>query len=54
MKRRHALYAIAALTLTLATPSFAATPDTLQGFDQAVAAGGPVLVHITAGWCTEC
>jgi thiol-disulfide isomerase/thioredoxin len=54
MKRRHALYAIAALTLFLAAPSFAATPDTMQGFDQAVAAGGPVLVHITAGWCTEC
>jgi thioredoxin-like negative regulator of GroEL len=54
MKRRHALLSIAAIALAIATPVFASGQDPLPGFKQAVAAGGPVLVHVTAPWCGEC
>ena len=54
MNRRHALLSIPAITLAIATPVFAAGKDPLPGFKEAVAAGGPVLVHVTAPWCGEC
>ena len=54
MNRRHALLSFAAITLAIATPVFAAGKDPLPGFKEAVAAGGPVLVHVTAPWCGEC
>ncbi|CCV05771.1 Thioredoxin-related [Mesorhizobium metallidurans STM 2683] len=54
MNRRHVLLSCAAIILALATPVFAAGDDPLPGFTEAVAAGGPVLVHVTAPWCGEC
>jgi thiol-disulfide isomerase/thioredoxin len=54
MNRRHALLSIvAAIALPITTPVFA-SDDPLPGFKEAVAAGGPVLVHVTAPWCPEC
>jgi len=54
MNRRHALLSIAAITLAITTPVFAAGSEPIPGFNEAVAAGGPVLVHVTAPWCGEC
>jgi len=54
LNRRHVLLSIAAVTLAVATPVFAAGNDPIPGFNEAVAAGGPVLVHVTAPWCGEC
>ncbi|QIO44601.1 thioredoxin family protein [Rhizobium leguminosarum bv. trifolii] len=54
MNRRHILLSVAAITLAIATPVFAAGSDPIPGFTEAVAAGGPVLVHVTAPWCGEC
>jgi thioredoxin 1 len=54
MKRRRALLPVAAITLAIATSVFADEKDPLPGFMEAVAAGGPVLVHVTAPWCGEC
>ncbi|KKZ84132.1 thioredoxin family protein [Rhizobium phaseoli] len=54
MNRRHVLLSFAAVTLAIATPVIAAGNDPLPGFKEAVAAGGPVLVHVTAPWCGEC
>jgi thioredoxin 1 len=53
MKRRDVLLSVAAITLAIATPVLA-DKDPLPGFMEAVAAGEPVLVHITAPWCGEC
>lgn len=54
MNRRHALLSIAAVALAISTPVFAAGNEPIPGFNEAVAAGGPVLVHVTAPWCGEC
>jgi thioredoxin 1 len=54
MKRRHALLSFVAITLAIATPVFAAAEDSLSGLKEALVAGGPVLVHVTATWCGEC
>ncbi|QAS82270.1 thioredoxin (plasmid) [Rhizobium acidisoli] len=54
MNRRHVLLSFAAVALAIAIPVFAAGNDPLPGFKEAVAAGGPIIVHVTAPWCGEC
>lgn len=44
-----------AFASVLAAPAFAYSGDeTIPGFDDALAAGGPILVHVTATWCEIC
>jgi thioredoxin 1 len=54
MNRRYALLSIVAAITFATTTSVFAGNDPLPGFKDAVAAGGPVLVHVTAPWCPEC
>ncbi len=61
MKDRRSLISLAgvALAVTLLAPSARAEPPAPSAFDAtsfnaAVAAGKPVLVDITAGWCPTC
>jgi thioredoxin 1 len=57
MKRRTLVQFAAALLMSTAIgPAFAAThkPFDLQAFEQAQAAGLPILVHVTAPWCPTC
>lgn len=45
----------ASLASTFVAPAFAHNGDeTIPGFDDALAAGGPILVHVTATWCETC
>ncbi|MCZ8548170.1 thioredoxin family protein [Mesorhizobium qingshengii] len=38
-----------------ADPVFADSGDeTIPGFDEALKAGGPMLIHVTAPWCETC
>ncbi|MDA8253619.1 MAG: thioredoxin family protein [Rhodospirillales bacterium] len=55
MRRRHLVIAVLAV-LTLAPSARAATVSdyTPQAFAAAQAAGEPILVHISAGWCPTC
>ena len=53
MIRRAFLILVAGIALT--APAFADKADgTIPGFDDALKAGGPVMIHITAPWCSEC
>jgi thioredoxin 1 len=46
---------IAGLASALAAPALAQdSGGTIPGFDEALAAGGPVLMHTTATWCEVC
>ncbi len=46
--------AAAALALAAATASAREVPFTRAAFDQAIAAGQPVIVDIQASWCPTC
>lgn len=55
MNRRLFLTTASALLLTLtAGPIAIAAEDLVPGFNEAAAAGVPVLVHVTAPWCEVC
>ncbi|MDW9619216.1 thioredoxin family protein [Sinorhizobium meliloti] len=55
MNRRLFLCTASALLLAvLAGPFATAADDVVPGFDEAAAAGVPVLVHVTAPWCEVC
>lgn len=46
---------VGATIAALAAPGFAdSAAETIPGFDDALAAGAPVLVHVTATWCEIC
>jgi thiol-disulfide isomerase/thioredoxin len=54
MSRRHFLILIAGMGIA-AGPMFAQNGDeTIPGFDAALKAGGPVMIHVTAPWCEVC
>jgi thiol-disulfide isomerase/thioredoxin len=56
MQRRQFLMFSAAAGMAAATgPVFADNGDeTIPGFDEALKAGGPMLIHVTAPWCETC
>ncbi|WP_448954972.1 thioredoxin family protein [Labrys neptuniae] len=58
MIRRNFLILLAtgiAMAPASMSPAIAANADsTLPGFDDALKAGGPVMIHVTAPWCGEC
>jgi thiol-disulfide isomerase/thioredoxin len=56
MHRRQLLGAIAAATLAIGTPAFAADvkPFDQKAFDAAQAAGKPILIDVFAPWCPVC
>ncbi|WP_136618702.1 MULTISPECIES: thioredoxin family protein [Mesorhizobium] len=56
MQRRHFLILSAVACIAAAVvPAFAHNGDeTIPGFDEALKAGGPVMIHIAAPWCETC
>jgi thiol-disulfide isomerase/thioredoxin len=55
MNRRHLLIAIAVLGLMPVGLALAHNgDDVIPGFEAAMKAGKPVLVHVTAPWCEVC
>lgn len=56
MQRRHFLILSAAAGIAAAVlPALAHNGDeTIPGFDEALKAGRPVMIHITAPWCEVC
>ncbi|MER9506774.1 MULTISPECIES: thioredoxin family protein [unclassified Mesorhizobium] len=56
MQRRHFLMFSAAAAIAAAVgPALSHNGDeTIPGFDEALKAGGPVMIHITAPWCEVC
>ncbi|MCA0046215.1 thioredoxin family protein [Mesorhizobium sp. B283B1A] len=56
MQRRHFLILSAAASIAAVVwPALAHNGDeTIPGFDEALKAGGPVMIHITAPWCEVC
>jgi thioredoxin 1 len=55
MIRRSFLLLMAATGLAITRPVFAHGGDeTIPGFDEALAAGNPILIHVTAPWCEVC
>lgn len=56
MQRRHFLMLSATVGIAAAAgPAFANNGDgTIPGFDEALKAGGPVMIHVTAPWCETC
>ncbi len=52
--RRTILGAILALLLIGPAAASERVPFTQQAFDEAMAAGVPILVHVTAEWCETC
>jgi thiol-disulfide isomerase/thioredoxin len=56
MQRRHFLMLSAAAGIAAAAwLAFGHNGDeTIPGFDEALKAGGPVMVHITVPWCETC
>jgi len=54
ISRRAALFG--ALSLAIVLPAMAAdrVPFDQAAFDAAQAAGGPILIHVTADWCEVC
>lgn len=46
---------LAGIAATVTGPAFAQdATDAIPGFDDALAGGGPILVHATATWCEVC
>lgn len=46
---------LASAVAALAIPAFAQSGDqVLPGFDEALATGGPILIHVPAPWCEAC
>jgi thioredoxin 1 len=56
INRRTSLAMLAILSLGFAAPAFAQPPRAFSqdAFAAALAAGKPILVHVTAGWCPTC
>jgi thiol-disulfide isomerase/thioredoxin len=55
MLRRTFLLLASAAGLALAGPVLAHNGDEIiPGFDKALKAGGPILIHVTAPWCEIC
>jgi thioredoxin 1 len=55
MHRRNFLALLAAAGTLSAAPALAHDGDeTIPGFDDALAAGAPILIHVTAPWCEVC
>jgi len=56
ISRRRSLVLLAALSLGFAAPALAQAPEPFrqEAFAAALAAGKPILVHVTAGWCPTC
>jgi thioredoxin 1 len=56
ISRRKSLVLLAALSLGFAAPALAQSPEPFrqETFAAALAAGKPILVHVTAGWCPTC
>jgi len=55
MIRRRFLMIQAGLLVALARPALAHNgDDSVVGFDEAVAAGSSILIHVTAPWCGTC
>ena len=56
INRRTSLAMLAILSLGFAAPAFAQPPQAFSqdAFAAALAAGKPILVHVTAGWCPTC
>ncbi|MEZ2332918.1 thioredoxin family protein [Mesorhizobium sp. RCC_202] len=56
MQRRHFLIISAAAGIAAAVgPALGHNGDeTIPGFDEALKAGGPVMIHVTAPWCEVC
>lgn len=55
MIRRNFLFHMAGIGLVITAPVFAQGGDeTIPGFDEALAAGNPILIHVTAPWCEVC
>ena len=56
MQRRHFLILSAAASIAAVVwPALAHNGDeTIPGFDEALKAGGPVMIHVTAPWCETC
>ncbi len=54
--RRSLLATLAVLPLGFVAPAFAQSPQPFSqdAFAAALAAGKPILVHVTAGWCPTC
>lgn len=56
MDRRHAIALLGALPFAISRAEAASAPRpfTSGDFSEALAAGGPVVVHVTAPWCPIC
>jgi thioredoxin 1 len=56
ISRRRSLVLLAVLSLGFAAPALAQAPEPFrqEAFAAALAAGKPILVHVTAGWCPTC
>lgn len=56
MKRRDVLAASALILTELAFPTWAGAQDRYEprSFEEALASGGPIVVHVYAGWCPVC
>jgi thioredoxin 1 len=54
MNRRVFLATTVSTLLTVAVALAHDGDETIPGFDEAAAAGTPILVHVTAPWCEVC
>lgn len=50
LSRRTVLSAAIALAVAGSLPARAQNADTIPGFDEALTAGDPILIHVTAPW----
>ena len=51
---RRTFLSLVAAAVAVGFTAAAAGEDTLPGLDEALAAGSPVLIHVTAPWCGVC